>query len=93
MHGHIEKIVVIEMSEELSSEIMAIATNDTSLDKRYWGSFAVCSILCLALQMFNRKKSFPTKPSNYGLTLSGHTKFDSVYAGHVCRLAPGTLLL
>lgn len=76
MHGHIEKSVVMKMPEEFSSELMAIATNDSSLDKRYWGSFAACSMLCLALQTFNRKKSSLTKPSNFGLTLSGQTKFS-----------------
>ena len=64
------------MSEQLSSEIMASATNDSSLDKRYWGSFAACSVICVALQMFNRKKSSSTKPNNFGSTLSGHTKFS-----------------
>ena len=36
----------------------------TVLESRYWGSFAICSILCVALQWYSRSNKTTATPSN-----------------------------
>lgn len=71
------------MASAAAAEILVTPT-DNSLVTRYYGSFAACSILCIALQLYSRKqntssKSSPSSPSGNGRFNSFQTNYLIVF--------------
>jgi len=69
------------MATVAAADIIVTPTDNSGLVTRYYGSFALCSILCVALQLYSRTQGTSSKAS--ASSSSGNTRFNSFQTNYL----------